>query len=120
MYNVFLTNNYKKSVFLNSGSQPLGRDNIFPQWGSNIINVAGMGDIAFFDLGEQKLKQYTNPNIPWTQFTWGGLIRYRGLDAYFRYEGGGEVRMTLNEWGSLSLHFPQGGMIINLDDMIVV
>lgn len=119
MYNVILTNNYTKGVFLNGGNQPIGPKGIFPHFGSSILNVTGMGDINFFDLGETKLEQYTNPHIPWTSFTWGGLIRYRGIDAYFRYEGGVDIEMVLDAYGSVTLHFPQGGMIINLDDMSV-
>ncbi|PYS92438.1 MAG: hypothetical protein DMF64_09145 [Acidobacteria bacterium] len=78
-----------------------------------------MGDILFFDLGEKKLAPYTHPKIAWTGKKWGGLIRYRGLDAYFRYEGTGHVAIVIDEYGSIHLHFDQGGMIINLDDLAV-
>jgi len=47
-------------------------------------------------------------------------VRYRGLDAYFRYEGGGLIDVTVDELGSVSLHFAQGGMIVKLADLQVV
>src|SRR5882762_3004978 len=59
----------------------------FKGWGSASIELFGMGRINFIDLGNRKLDAYTNDGVPWTKLTWGGLIRYRGLDAYFRYEG---------------------------------
>jgi hypothetical protein len=88
-------------------------------WGSNAINVAWMGDINFIDLGDQKLSGYTNPELPWTEHTWGGLVRYQGLDAYFRYEGQGQVELVVDRFGSLSLHFEQGGMVVSLNDLTV-
>jgi hypothetical protein len=123
VYNVSITNNYVYPLFLNGGNQIIAEPNggraQFTNWGSNAINVAWMGDINFIDLGDQKLGGYTNPRIPWTQSTWGGLVRYRGLDAYFRYEGGGQVELVVDHFGSIALHFEQGGMLVNLDDLTV-
>ena len=78
-----------------------------------------MGDVLFVDLGEKKLDPYTTPKIPWTLKPLGGVIRYRGLDAYFRYQGVGNITMVIDLVGSISLHFDQGGMMVNLDDMTV-
>jgi hypothetical protein len=49
----------------------------------------------------------------------GGLVRYQGLDAYFRYEGQGQVELVVDRFGSVSLHFEQGGMVVSLDDLTV-
>jgi hypothetical protein len=123
LYNVSVTNNYIYSLFLNGGNeviaQPNGGRAQFTDWGSNAINVAWMGDINFIDLGDQKLSGYTNPELPWTENTWGGLVRYQGLDAYFRYEGQGQVELVVDRFGSVSLHFEQGGMVVSLDDLTV-
>jgi hypothetical protein len=78
-----------------------------------------MGTILFIDLGNAKLSQYTNPNIPWTNQTWGGLIRYRGEEAYFRYEGGGVVNLVVDQYGSINVSFPMGGMQVRLNDLTV-
>lgn len=121
MYNVSITNNYIYSLFMDGGNRiiagPNGGTAQLTDWGSHALNVAWMGDINFIDLGQRKLDGYTNPKMPWTQATWGGLIRYRGLDAYFRYEGQGQVDLIVDNVGSVHLHFPQGGMIISLEDL---
>jgi len=121
MYDVTITNNYIYPFFVDTGNQAFvpGQTYQFKGWGTHLIHVAGMGDINFIDLGDRKLPGYANPKIPWTNSTWGGLIRYCGLDAYFRYEGGGQVKAVLDEVGSLSLHFDQGGMPIMLEDLTV-
>ena len=87
--------------------------------GSNALNVPRMGDINFIDIGDYKIPQYTNPDIPWTQQKWGGVVRYRGLDAYFRYEDLGLVELVVDRFGSVQLRFPKGGMMVNLDDLSV-
>ena len=127
MYDVTVTNNYHWE--LTSGGpevRPIPPDPIPPNggkisyknWGTCYINVPGMGEINFIDLGDRKLPEFTSPDIPWTESTWGGLIRYRGVDAYFRYEGQGTVEVVVDSIGGVSLHFPQGGMIVNLPDMV--
>ncbi len=125
MYDVKITNNYIYSIFLDGGKKmivpPNGGKAELNKWGSHILNVPGMGDINFIDLSETKLNQYTTPKLPWTEATWGGLIRYRSLDAYFRYEGQGKVDVVVDKWGSVALEFAKGGgMIVSLDDLIVV
>jgi hypothetical protein len=92
----------------------------FAGWGSNIINVPGMGPMNFIDIANTTLPQYTNPKLPWTNYTWGGLIRYRDVDVYFRYEGEGSVAVTLDLHGSVQVSFPVGdGMVVDLDAMSV-
>jgi hypothetical protein len=122
MFDVTFTTNYPRGVIVDQSNErfELGKTHQFPQWsGHHTISVIGMGDINFLDLGDTKLEAYTNPKLPWTEKTWGGLIRYRGLDAYFRYEGGGHVTVVIDSVGSINLQFDQGGMMVNLDDMTV-
>ncbi|MCB0714240.1 MAG: hypothetical protein KDD67_18085 [Ignavibacteriae bacterium] len=126
MYDVKITNNYHLALITGgSGVQPIPPDPIPPKggvqaytgWGTIYVEVPGMGLINFLDLGDKKLPEFTNPAIPWTEATWGGLIRYRGIDAYFRYEGQGSVEVVVDAIGSVSLTFAQGGMIVNIPDM---
>ena len=125
MYNVSITNDYIYSLFLDGSKQmfvpPNGGHNKVTNWGNHIINVPGMGDMNFLDLGDHKLEQYTNPDIPWTEATWGGLIRYRSYEVYFRYEGQGEVELVVDRLGEAKFHFKTfGGMVVALDDISVV
>ena len=122
MFDVTVTNNYVAAFFVDNGNQVFapGQTCQFPHWsGHHTIRIYGMGDINIIDLAEKKLDQYTNPMLPWTEKTWGGVIRYRGLDAYFRYEGTGHVTIVIDQVGSINLHFDQGGMLVSLDDMTV-
>ncbi len=130
MYSVSLTNNYFSFVSLDfiwdghSGYSPgavisSNSNGKWDRWGNHILNVNGMGPITCIDLGSKRLSGFTHEEIPWMKHHWGGLIRYRGLDAYFRYEGGGHVEMVLDEHGCLHCQFPQGGMLISLRDLQV-
>ena len=128
MFNVTITNNYIYPLNPGgSGTRPIPPDPIPPKgkqaykdWGSVYVEVPGMGHINFIDLGDHKLSQYTNPAIPWTESTWGGMIRYMGIDIYFRYEGQGSLEVVVDNIGSVSVTLGNaGGMIVNLDDMVL-
>jgi hypothetical protein len=121
MYDVSITNNYFTGFFIDGGNQVFGPGGTyeFKDWGTHTVQVYGMGDILFIDIGDRKLPAYTNPKIPWTEKTWGGVIRYRGLDAYFRYEGQGKVQVEIDSLGSINVRFDQGGMMISLADFVV-
>ncbi len=126
MYSVTITNNYFHTITLDNPDAnkvgsfiPPGGTQTFEKWGNHILFVPGMGPINFIDLGDKKLNGYVDPKLKWTESTWGGLIRYRGLDAYFRYEGGGEVTGEVDAHGCLHLSFAQGGAVISLADVTV-
>lgn len=76
-----------------------------------------MGPVNFIDFGDHKLEGYTDAGQPWTEKTWGGLIRYQGIEAYFRYEGGGSVNAVIDGYGSITVAFVQGGEIVSLPDL---
>jgi len=122
MYNVTITNNYILPLFVGTHkvADPHGGKGILAHFSNQALTVPGMGDINFIDIGNRKIDKFTIPDVPWTKSTWGGVVRYRGLDAYFRYEGEGMIEVTVDELGSVSLHFPQGGMIVKLADLRVV
>ena len=121
MFNVTVVNNSPFSYFVDGGNQAFGPGtHSFPNWGGNhYISPGSMGNITIIDLGDRKLAPYTNPKLPWTQQTWGGVIRYRGDDAYFRYEGLGNIKITIDDVGSINLQFGNGGMKVLLEEMTV-
>jgi len=119
MYNVSITNNYIYDVTV-QGESPIaakGGTASYTDWGSKIMDVPGMGSASFIDLADQKLADYTDTQQSWTEHTWGGLIRYSTIEAYFRYEGQGVVEVVIDAYGSISVNFPQGGEIISLPDL---
>ena len=67
------------------------------------INVPYTGTCFFEDIGDQPLG-------PSTQ-TWGVVIDYLFRRWIFRYEGNGELEVTVHADGSLSFHSPSGGTI---------
>ncbi|MBV8580717.1 MAG: hypothetical protein JO225_09705 [Candidatus Eremiobacteraeota bacterium] len=120
-YNLTVVNNYTV-FFFDNGNRIFdkGTHQFDDLSGNHTLQLFGMGDLIIHDIADKKLDQYTNPKIPWTNYTWGGVIRYRGHDAYFRYEGAnGNIKMTIDFLGSVDVHFEQGGMAIFLDDMTV-
>ncbi len=124
MYNILLTNNYIYSIFMDGGNRiiaaPNGGKGTLLDWGSHALNLSWMGDINFIDMADYKIDKYTNKDLPWTNLKWGGLIRYRGLEAYFRYENQGEVKVDIDRFGGVNLSFKQGGMMVKMDDLRVV
>jgi hypothetical protein len=130
MFTLNITNNYFQQVagsfvpHQGDGYQvwpvgPNGGKASIPGLGNFEVSVPNMGSVLLIDLGDVKLPQYTNPNLPWTEQTWGGLIRYRSEDAYFRYEGGGVVNMVIDRYGTVDVSFPQGGMLVSLNELVV-
>jgi hypothetical protein len=131
VYDVSITNNYTFGLRVDVVDEPTtpgggyrpvtpgGGGAEYQNWGSALVEVLGMGHIAFIDLGNRRLDAYTNPQIPWTRLTRRGLVRYRGLEAYFRDEGRDKVDLIADQVGSIRLHFAQGGVIINVPDMTV-
>lgn len=122
-FNITVTNNYVAAFFFDNGNRLFepGQTYQFPNLtGQHLIRIPGMGDINIVDIAATKLNPYTNPKIPWTEFHWGGVVRYRGLDAYFRYEGQGQITIVIDQVGSITVHFDQGGMLVDLADMRVI
>ncbi len=122
MFDVTVTCNYRHGFQVDNGNQIFGPGQTyqFPHWsGDHAIHLWGMGDLIILDIGQERLKQYDNPKLAWTNRQWGGLVRFRGSDAYFRYDGTGHLTVVIDQFGSTDLHFDQGGMIVRLDDLTV-
>ena len=65
--------------------------------GSTIVTVPGRGELSFQDVGDDKGVG------GFCQETWGVLISYQGSEAVFRYEGSGQLNVTLDQYGQASL-----------------
>jgi hypothetical protein len=103
-----ITNNYTVEVSINyvvlSGTSvqtvsfpPLGDDRTVA------LNVPYIGIAYFKDIG-------TTPLGPSSQ-TYGVLITYNELNWVFRYDGEGQLNITINEDGTLTFSSPNGGTI---------
>jgi len=121
MFDVTIASKYLRGYFVDGGNRIMPDTSQFPHWsGHHTIQVPGMGDILILDLGETKLDKFTNDKLPWTKMTWGGVVRYRGLDAYFRYEGTGLIAIKIDLVGSVTVSFKdRGGMIVKIPDLVV-
>ena len=112
MYTLNIVNNYSYDcVFTN---QATGKDAIvnhnyqatFNNMGSGYLTVPGIGSVNFLDLGDKKIEGYPIPKE-----TWGVLVRFSTVEAYYRYEGGGELTATIDQYGSCTLSTSNGTMI---------
>lgn len=64
--------------------------------GHIVIIVDGLGPINFTDVGDTQIGGYSKA-------TWGVLISYQGDELIFRYEGGGEIQLTINNYGQAEI-----------------
>ena len=64
--------------------------------GSGFINVPGMGAVSFIDVGKRDIGGHSKK-------TWGILISYQGEELVFRYEGEGQLDVTINDIGQAEI-----------------
>lgn len=116
MYTLTIKNNYIQNIGASTGvTIAKGTDFTFNDRGSIIFTIPGMGEMNFIDLGDKKL-----PGFPELKQTWGVLVRYRTVEAYYRYEGGGELTANFDHLGTCTLTTTNGAMIpISLEDFII-
>lgn len=116
MYTLTVNNNYIQNIGSSNGVTITTKSNhVFNDRGSIIFTIPGMGEMNFIDLGNKKI-----PGFPEPSQTWGVLVRYRTIEAYYRYEGGGELTATIDNLGTCTLTTANGSMIpISLEDFIV-
>lgn len=116
MYTLTVKNNYIYDIGSSTGVT-IAKDSsfVFNKRGSIYFTVPGVGLINFIDLGDKKIEGY-----PFPKETWGVLIRVHSTEAYYRYEGGGELTATLDSYGTLTLTTTNGTMIaIRLPELII-
>jgi hypothetical protein len=108
MYNLTVKNNYIWPLTANDGTviAEKGGTALFNNQGNMIISVMGIGDINFIDLAKNRLPGYPIP----TEY-WGVLVRYHSSEAYYRYEGAGELTVIFDAYGSCTITTANGTMI---------
>lgn len=116
MYTLKITNDFRDPVSVAGGGQiNPGQSDELKDLGNATINVPGIGDARLFDLGDKKL-----PGFDYPKETWGVLLRYQTMEAYFRYEGGGQLSIEIGEFGTLTVSSSNGTVTtIKLPEVIV-
>lgn len=107
MYNLTVNNNYGRDLGVSNGvTIKSGTNRVFNSQGSLFLMIPGMADMNFIDLGDKKLPGYPQPKE-----TWGVLVRYSNIEAYYRYEGEGQLTATIDNLGTCTLSTDNGSMI---------
>lgn len=118
MYTLTVTNNYVWQISADNGAVNIperGGSHAFDRQGSLYLNIPGMGQMAFIDLGDKKI-----PGYDIVKETWGVLVRGANVEAYYRYEGGGVLNITFDAYGTATLSTTTGTLItISLEERIV-
>ncbi|OSY89528.1 hypothetical protein WH52_02530 [Tenacibaculum holothuriorum] len=122
MYTLSILNNYTHDctikVATDKGASPVyqGQKNTFENLGNAILKVPGMGVVNFIDLAATKIKGHEE----YPKEHWGVLVRTHTVEGYYRYEGGGELTLTIDELGSYTLTTQNGTMImISLPELTI-
>ena len=118
MYTLNVKNNFIWPITSNEGTviPERGGSNSFSNQGSMVHHVMGLGDFTFLDLGDKKI-----PGYPEAPETWGVLLRSHVHEAYYRYEGGGDLTAEFDEYGTCTLSTTNGTLIpISIDELKVI
>jgi len=120
MYNLTIINNFSLPVeILTAGRATTisadGGTNTQDSLGTLVANVTGIGNVLFLDLGEKEIEGYALSG------KYGGLVRFEGLEIYFRYDDQANLQVTVDQYGSLSCEV-QGGsaIVISLPELSLV
>ena len=100
MYKLTITNEYSEnlqaydaahSVIKKGETKALG-----DSFGSTKIDVWGLGSVNILDIAREKISGFSKK-------TWGCLISYQGSELEYRYEGEGQLGITINSLGQCSV-----------------
>lgn len=61
-------------------------------FGSTKIDVWGLGSVNILDIGKKKISGFSKK-------TWGCLLSYQGSELEYRYEGEGQLNITIDALG---------------------
>ena len=115
MFNINITNNFVSELTINGSTKVAtggGTGSTGSVGGTQTIDVPNMGTILVLDLGHDQVPGYSLPE------SWGVLMRYQTIELYYRYEGGGNIDLVVDQFGSVDVVSVQGSaLIISLDDM---
>ena len=99
MYQITVINHYHDTLLPSFGS-PIPKGDSRPvkskPMGSGYVTVPGLGAVNFTDVGDRQIGGYSKA-------TWGVLVSYQGEEVVFRYEGSGEIAVTINSLGQAEL-----------------
>lgn len=79
--------------------------------GNAIVEVPGLGSVNFNDIADKRID---GPS----EATWGVLVSYQGEELIYRYEGGGELELTINWLGQAEVESNGSLDIIDLPSFI--
>jgi hypothetical protein len=118
MYTLNVTNNYWRPVVVNNSA---GASFTVPHGGSGhpsgplgdaTITVPGLGEMMVHDIADRQIGGYSKA-------TWGVLLSYQGEEMVFRYEGGGQLSITFNDFGQAELQSNGGISQLNLGAFVL-
>lgn len=116
MYTLTITNNYGQTIVAHPGDHKIdtGDQKAIDKLGNTYIEIPGLWNISFFDLGENMIEGYP------LKETWGVLVRGANVEAYYRYEGGGQLAANIDQYGTCTLSTTNGSLIqIYLEELII-
>lgn len=116
MYNLTVDNNYSQEIAISNGQAiPKGQSLVLDNMDSVILTIPGMGDVNFISLGEKKLDGYSIPVE-----TWGLLIRYKSIEAYYRYDDQGKLKIIIDNLGTCKITTTNGKVLaISLPELVI-
>lgn len=79
-----------------TGSIHKGMPAKFGNLGNFRLIIPGGGEVNVIDIGKKHIANFSKA-------TWGVLFSYQGRECEFRYEGGGEINLNVNELGQVEL-----------------
>ncbi|WP_394906750.1 hypothetical protein [uncultured Mesonia sp.] len=77
-----------------------------PDLKSALLQIYGLGEVLFLDLGEEKIKGY-----PFPSERYGLLLRCHSTEFYYRFEQHGDIYLTIDALGCFSLQVKNGTAI---------
>jgi hypothetical protein len=105
MYNLKITNNYHTPVnyvnYTGKGENSAvhkGMPATFKNLGNFRLSIPGAGDVNLLDIAERKISK-----ADFHKATWGVLISNLGDECEFRYEGQGEINLTVTDLGQIEV-----------------
>lgn len=97
MWNLTVNNNYYAQITVLGEVLNPGQSVTWPTaLGNGIISIPGLSEINFQDIGDKQIGGFSKA-------TWGVLISFHGEEVVFRYEGGGQINVTINWLGQAEL-----------------
>jgi hypothetical protein len=97
-YEITISNHYVEAIIAFGGIINSNQNNVkIPRkLGTGSINIQGIGTVSFLDVGKKDIGGHSKK-------TWGVLISYQGEELVFRYDGDGQLNVTINDLGQVEI-----------------